>query len=42
MTKNELVKRKEELTKQILESNQVLTGLKKEENALRLNAARSI
>jgi len=41
VTKNELVKRKEELSKQILDSNYLLTNLKKEEAALRLNAARS-
>ena len=38
ITKNELILRKEELTKKILTDNQVLTKLKKEEAAIRLNA----
>ena len=41
ITKNELILRKEELSKKILADNQVLTKLKKEEAAIRLNASRS-
>ncbi len=42
ITKNELVKRKQELTAQILENNTVVTSMKAQLANLRLNAARLI
>ena len=40
VTKNELLKRKQELTAQILENNKVVTALKLQLQQLKINAAR--
>ena len=42
VTKNELIKRRQELQNQILDNNAILTGLKQQEAALRMNAARFV